>query len=93
VRDNSHKRTGLLEGYLFEDELATELDKNLRTIQRWRKLRIGPPFVMNGVRPIYNTEQTRKWLADGGITGRKVVAKRNRKQTTITSKSSRTAAG
>jgi hypothetical protein len=66
----SSKRVGLLDGYVTEHELATELNKDPRTLFRWRKLRIGPPFVMNGVVPIYNVEQARKWLAAGGTTGK-----------------------
>jgi hypothetical protein len=73
---NPHKRVGLLEGYLTETELATELDKDPRTLLRWRKLRIGPPFTMNGVMPIYNIEKARQWLAAGGTASRRQTAAR-----------------
>jgi hypothetical protein len=60
------KRVGLLDEYMSEAELAAELGRDLRTLQRWRKLRIGPPFVMNGTAPIYNIDKARAWLAAGG---------------------------
>jgi hypothetical protein len=50
VDDNPSKRVGLLSGYLTEAELAVELGKDPRTLWRWRKRQIGPPYVMNGVR-------------------------------------------
>jgi hypothetical protein len=43
----------------------------------WRKLRTGPPFVTNGLTPIYNIHKARQWLAAGGTAGvRKAGAKR-----------------
>jgi hypothetical protein len=60
------KRAGLLDGYLSAAELALELDKDSRTLLRWRKLRVGPPFIMNGITPIYNIESVKHWLAAGG---------------------------
>ena len=35
-------RPGLLDDYLSEEDLAAELQKDVRTLQRWRKLRVGP---------------------------------------------------
>jgi hypothetical protein len=67
VDDRSEpKRAGLLDDYIGEPELAAELNINLRTAQRWRKLQIGPPFVMKGITPIYNKALARQWLAAGG---------------------------
>jgi hypothetical protein len=65
----SPKREGLLHDYLSEAELTAELDKDIRTLQRWRKLRIGPPFVTNGLTPIYNIDKARQWLPAGGTAG------------------------
>jgi hypothetical protein len=59
-------RTGILAGYLSEEELAAELDKHERTIKRWRKLGIGPPYVERGRDVEYPIEGTRDWLAAGG---------------------------
>jgi hypothetical protein len=61
---------GLLGDYLSEEELAVELDKTVRTVQRWRKLGIGPPFVKRGKTPDYHREKTRQWLAAGGTAGK-----------------------
>ena len=62
-------RPGLLDDYLSEAELAAELQKDVRTLQRWRKLRVGPPFVMNGITPIYHRPGAAKWLQAGGTAG------------------------
>ena len=63
------RRAGLLDDYYTEAELAAELRKDPRTLLRWRKLRIGPPFTMDGFTPIYSIEKARKWLAEGGTAG------------------------
>jgi hypothetical protein len=68
----------LMEGWLSEKELATAIDRNPRTIYRWRKLGIGPPFSMMGDSPIYNTENAKHWLAAGGTAG---VTKQSRQAT------------
>lgn len=62
-------RPGLLDDYLSEADLAAELQKDVRTLQRWRKLRVGPPFVMNGITPIYPRPGAVKWLQAGGTAG------------------------
>jgi hypothetical protein len=64
--DTPTPRTGIFAVFLSEAELATELGRCERTLARWRKLRIGPPFVMKGREPIYNIEASRAWLAAGG---------------------------
>lgn len=64
--DNPH-RIGLLGGYVTEAELAAQLDKDPRTLLRWRKLAIGPPYTMNGLTPMYSVEKAREWLAAGGV--------------------------
>jgi hypothetical protein len=65
----SELRAGLLDGWLSEHELATELDRSVRTLQRWRDLRIGPPFTLMGDSPIYNAENVKRWLQGGGTAG------------------------
>jgi hypothetical protein len=67
----SSRRAGLLDEYMSEAELAAELDKDVRTLQRWRQLRIGPPFAMNGIMPIYNIGKARQWLAAGGTASKR----------------------
>ena len=59
-------RSNLLGDYLPEQQLAVELKRNPRTLQRWRKLGIGPPVTMIGELPYYNIESTRAWLVAGG---------------------------
>jgi hypothetical protein len=67
-------RSSLLADYLSEEELGTELKKHKRTLKRWRDRGIGPPYVMNGVTPLYHRPGTAQWLAAGGTAG----VKRNR---------------
>jgi hypothetical protein len=61
------ERAGVLAGYLREDELAEQLGHAARTLARWRALRIGPPYSMNGREIIYDVERARQWLTAGGI--------------------------
>lgn len=62
-------RPALLHDYLGEDELAEELGKNVRTLQRWRKLGVGPPFTLTGVTPKYPRAGAVRWLESGGTAG------------------------
>jgi len=44
-------------------ELAAELGVSKRTLERWRRLGVGPPFVRSGMRLIvYNRDAVRGWL-------------------------------
>ncbi len=52
----------LLEGYLKREQLAKELGKTLRTIDRWERRRIGPPRVVVGRMILYRKEAVREWL-------------------------------
>jgi hypothetical protein len=52
----------LLSGYLTEDECAKQLGVSRRTLQRWRRLRIGPALTKMGIRPMYRTDAVREWL-------------------------------
>jgi hypothetical protein len=56
----------ILDGYITERELAAQLGRKPSTVERWRRLRIGPPFVRNGKTPIYNVESAQSWLRSGG---------------------------
>jgi hypothetical protein len=69
---------GLLAEYLTEQELAAELRKNPRTVQRWRALGIGPPYAMNGETPIYPRSGAVSWLQAGGTAGVAKTHKRAR---------------
>jgi hypothetical protein len=51
-------------GYQTEAEKAEQLGKSVRTLQSWRKLRIGPPYVKVGNTIIYPVDEGEKWLRD-----------------------------
>jgi len=51
----------------------------VRTVQRWRKLGIGPPFVMVGATPYYPHTGETEWLAAGGTRGAE-IKKQHRKR-------------
>ena len=52
----------LLEDYLSENELAKQLKKTPRTLQRWRRNRIGPPHTPMGRDIYYRREAVLEWL-------------------------------
>ena len=62
-------KSKLLEGYLSEAEMAAEINRGVRTLQRWRTLQIGPPYTLINLQPVYNLERAREWLAAGGTAG------------------------
>jgi hypothetical protein len=64
--DVAPARPGLLDDWATEQQLASELRKDPRTLQRWRKLLIGPPFSMNGETPLYHRPGAAQWLRNGG---------------------------
>lgn len=51
-----------LEGYVSEEEYARRRGVSLRTCQRDRQLRQGPPYVQFGRRIYYRVEAVRDWL-------------------------------
>jgi hypothetical protein len=56
----------ILAGYLSEEQVAHELGRNVRTLARWRALRIGPPYTQTGRTITYHIDEVRQWLAAGG---------------------------
>ena len=54
----------ILDGYITEDELARQRRVNIRTCQRDRALRRGPPYVVLGRQVYYRVEAVRTWLQD-----------------------------
>ena len=52
----------LLEDYMTPEELAAELGKSVRTIDRWARLRTGPPRTVIGRKPYYRRASAREWL-------------------------------
>jgi hypothetical protein len=55
----------LLADYWTEAELAEQVRKCERTVERWRKLKIGPPATRMGKEIIYNKQSARSWLKAG----------------------------
>lgn len=53
---------GLLAGYLRREDLARELKKSVRTLDRWETRRMGPPRVVVGRTILYSIETVRAWL-------------------------------
>ncbi len=55
-------RPSVLDEYLDEQECALELNKDVRTLQRWRQLRTGPNYTMNGRTVLYRRGAIADWL-------------------------------
>jgi hypothetical protein len=54
--------TSLSEKYLTKSEAARFLDKCDRTLDRWRKLKIGPPVTHIGRQIMYRRAALEIWL-------------------------------
>jgi hypothetical protein len=52
----------LLEGFLTKEQLAQQLGRSTRTIDRWHVLRIGPPRVAVGNLVLYSRDGVTRWL-------------------------------
>ena len=52
----------LLGEFLTRAEMAKDLGKSVRTLERWDRLGIGPPVTRNGITPLYNVDSARAWL-------------------------------
>jgi hypothetical protein len=53
----------ILEDFLTREELASELRRSPRTLDRWEVLGIGPPRTIIGRSVLYRRTSTQKWLA------------------------------
>ncbi len=51
-----------LEDYITRKELARELGKSVRTLDRWHLRRIGPPRTLAGSSILYNKSKVLAWL-------------------------------
>jgi hypothetical protein len=49
-------------GYTPEDETAAELNISVRTLRKWRQLKIGPPWVEIGRQIHYPDESRSAWI-------------------------------
>jgi hypothetical protein len=52
----------VLDGFLRREELAQQFGLNVRTIDRWEALRIGPPRACVGRTILYSIQSVREWL-------------------------------
>jgi predicted DNA-binding transcriptional regulator AlpA len=52
----------LLDDYLTIDQLATELDIAVITLNRWAALKQGPPVTKIGRRVVYRRSSVQQWL-------------------------------
>ena len=52
----------LLSEFLTKEELAAELRRNVRTIERWDALGLGPPRTCMGRTVLYRRASVQTWL-------------------------------
>jgi helix-turn-helix protein len=64
----------ILEDFLTKQELAAELGRNMRTLDRWEALGIGPPRTLLGRKILYRRMSVRRWLAAQENQGRSTAA-------------------
>jgi Helix-turn-helix domain len=62
VTDASDSPPSVLEGYIREADLAKQLRRSVRTLQRLAARRIGPPGIKIGRSVYYKIESVRTWL-------------------------------
>jgi hypothetical protein len=48
--------------FIPEPNLARELSRDTRTLQRWRAQRVGPPYIRMGRQILYRRAAVREWL-------------------------------
>lgn len=54
----------ILKGFFSKKELAKELGRNPRTLDRWEVLGVGPPRTHVGRQVLYRRSSVERWLAD-----------------------------
>lgn len=54
--------SGLLADYASPEQTAVELGVSTRTLARWYAMRIGPPRVTIGRKPLYRRESVSAWI-------------------------------
>ena len=60
--EEDKSKSGIMDDLLTERVAADVLDKSPRTLQRWRRLGIGPPWIEIGSSIYYRAESTRTWI-------------------------------
>lgn len=56
--------SNLLHDKLTTREVATALKRAPETVTRWRRQRIGPPYIRVNGRVLYDREAVQAWLED-----------------------------
>jgi hypothetical protein len=64
----------ILSEFLTKEELAVELRRNKRTLDRWEVLGVGPPRTLVGRLILYRRSSLLKWLAAQENQGRSDTA-------------------
>jgi hypothetical protein len=54
----------LLSEFMTKEELAAELRRNVRTLDRWAALGVGPPWTCFFRTALYRRTSVQKWLAE-----------------------------
>jgi hypothetical protein len=63
VDDLSDSAPSVLEGYITETDLARQLKRSVRTLQRLAARQSGPPRIKIGRLIFYNIAHVREWLS------------------------------
>ena len=71
----------VLAEYLTKEQLASELRRNPRTLDRWEVLGMGPPRTLVGRQILYRRSSLLKWLAGQEKHGRSSTAAAERSST------------
>ena len=61
--DLSDSAPSVLDGYISEADLARQLHRSVRTLQRLAARRLGPPRTKIGRLIFYNIEHVRDWIS------------------------------
>ena len=61
--DFSDSPPSVLDGYISEAELARQLNRSVRTLQRLAARRLAPPSTKIGRLIFYNLEHVRDWIS------------------------------
>ena len=62
AKDRAPSKRKRLPGYTPERETAEELNVAVRTLRKWRQLKIGPPWTAVGRQIFYGDEDRAAWL-------------------------------
>jgi hypothetical protein len=68
----------ILAEFLTREELASELRRSPRTLDRWEVLGMGPPRTLVGRKVLYRRGSVQKWLAEQENRGHRDAAKQER---------------